>query len=601
MHHETWLKDVLVFLVAAGLIVPLFHRARFGAVLGFLLIGIAVGPSGFGAMSADFPWLRYLTIENRARVEPFAELGVMFLLFLIGIEMSTERLWSLRRYVAGIGSLQFLLSAIAFGVVLSLLGASGSAAIILGLGLAMSSTAVVLQLLEDQGRTATPLGQVAIAVLLFQDLMVAPVLFGVEILARGGDVLWGLAEAVLKAAVAIVAILVIGRFLLRPLFGIAARTASRELIMAMSLLLVISVATVTGYAGLSTALGAFLAGVLLSETEYRHQVEVDLAPFKGLLVGLFFITVGMSIDLRTVWDAIGAVLLAVATLLAIKALIVLAVSRICGVTPGVATEAAILLAQAGEFAFIVIGLGRYAGLLTADLAQMAAAIVGISMLLTPLLAIGARLVAGWIEAIEHRDRMPSDHLAQARDHVIIGGYGRVGQLIAQLLRAENVPYVALDVNPRRVRGTTRGDHDVFFGDAGRREFLRRAGAARARAFVVTVNSPRAAERMVVAAHQEQPGAPVFARARDAEHAARLLRLGAADVMPEAIEASLQLGARLLKTLGVPDEAIARRLEEVRLDEVQLAERATHGGAGHASHAAGARRAGNDRDRRSAAS
>ena len=191
MHHEAWLKDVLVFLVAAGLIVPLFHRARIGAVLGFLMVGVAVGPYGFGQLAGDYPWVRYLTIEDRARAAPFAELGVMFLLFLIGIEMSAERLWSLRRYVAGIGGLQFLLSAAVFGIGLSLMGAPGSAAVILGLGLAMSSTAVVMQLLEEQGRTATPVGQVAIAVLLFQDLMVAPVLFGVEILARGGNVASG--------------------------------------------------------------------------------------------------------------------------------------------------------------------------------------------------------------------------------------------------------------------------------------------------------------------------------------------------------------------------------------------------------------------------
>src|SRR5262245_10779640 len=216
MQHEAWLKDVLVFLVAAGLIVPLFHRARIGAVLGFLVIGIAVGPYGFGTLAADYPWLRYLTIEDRARVEPFAELGVMFLLFLIGIEMSVERLWSLRRFVAGIGSMQFLLSAAAFGVALSLFGASASAATILGAGLAMSSTAVVMQLLDEQGRTATPLGQVAIAVLLFQDLMVAPVLFGGEILARGGDVASGLAIALLQAVVTIAAILVAGRYVLRP-------------------------------------------------------------------------------------------------------------------------------------------------------------------------------------------------------------------------------------------------------------------------------------------------------------------------------------------------------------------------------------------------
>ncbi len=565
MHHETWLKDLLVFLVAAGLIVPLFHRARVGAVLGFLMIGVAVGPYGFGALAADYPWLRYLTIEDRARVEPFAELGVMFLLFLIGIEMSVERLWSLRRFVAGIGSVQFLLSAAAFGTTLSLIGASSSAAIILGLGLAMSSTAVVMQLLEEQGRTATPLGQVAIAVLLFQDLMVAPVLFGAEILARGGNIAAGLGWAVLTAAVAIAAILIAGRFLLRPLFSIAGRTGSRELIMAMTLLLVIGVAALTGYAGLSTALGAFLAGVLLSETEYRHQVEFDVAPFKGLLIGLFFITVGMSIDVRMVWGAIGTILLVVVLVLVVKASILYAACRLFGVARSVTVEAAILLAQTGEFAFIVIALGRSTGVVPGELAQGATAVVGISMVLTPFLAIGARALAGRMQRIEHRDRMPTD--AAATDHVIIGGYGRVGQVIAGLLRAENVPFVALDTNAELAsEGAKRGE-PVFLGDAARAEFLRRAGAAGARAFVVTVNSARAAERMVVAARKERPDVPVFARARDPAHAARLLKLGAVEVTLEAVEASLQLGARVLEGLGVSDDAITRRLDDMRNAEL----------------------------------
>jgi CPA2 family monovalent cation:H+ antiporter-2 len=567
MQHEAWLKDVLVFLVAAGLIVPLFHRARIGAVLGFLLIGVAVGPHGFGTLAADYPWLRYLTIEDRARVEPFAELGVMFLLFLIGIEMSVERLWSLRRLVAGVGSLQFLLSAAASAGALWLIGASASAAIVLGLGLAMSSTAVVMQLLEEQGRTATPLGRVAIAVLLFQDLMVAPVLFGAEILGRGGDVASGLAKALLTAAAAIAAILVAGRFLLRPLFSIAGKTGSRELIMAMTLLLVIGVAAVTGYAGLSTALGAFLAGVLLSETEYRHQIEIDLAPVKGLLIGLFFISVGMTIDIRVVWGAIGTILLAVVLLLVVKAVILFAACRLFGVALGVTVEAAILLAQAGEFAFIVIALGRITGLVPGDFAHAATAVVGISMMLTPLLAIGARLLAGRIQQIEHRDHLPTKDQAGHTDHVIIGGYGRAGRLIGQLLKAENVPFVALDTNAELVsEGARRGDA-VFLGDAARSEFLQHAGAAGARAFVVTVNSPRAAERMVAAARKERPDAPVFARARDPAHASRLLKLGAVQVTPEAVEASLQLGARLLEGLGVSDDAIARRLDTIRDQEL----------------------------------
>jgi predicted Kef-type K+ transport protein len=251
------LKDVLVFLAAAGLVVPLFHRARIGAVLGFLCVGIAVGPQGFGRLAEDFPWVRYLTIEDRDRVEPFAELGVLFLLFVIGLELSLPRLWSLRRYVAGIGGLQFALSALAIGAGLAVLGVPGSGAIVLGLCLAMSSTAIVMQLLEEQGRSTTPVGRIALAVLLFQDLMVAPVLFGVQILARGEqNAAVSLAAALLQAVLAVVAILAAGRYVLQPIFRFAAQTGSRDLIMAITLFMVVGVAAATGVAGLSTALGA---------------------------------------------------------------------------------------------------------------------------------------------------------------------------------------------------------------------------------------------------------------------------------------------------------------------------------------------------------
>ena len=355
MDHGPWLKDVLVFLAAAGLVVPLFHRARIGAVLGFLCVGIAVGPYGFGRLAEDVPWIRYLTIEDRDRVEPFAELGVLFLLFLIGLELSLARLWSLRRYVAGIGGLQFALSALAIGAGLAVLGVPGSGAIVLGLCLAMSSTAIVMQLLEEQGRSTTPVGRVALAVLLFQDLMVAPVLFGVQFLARDEQhVAVSLAGALLQAVLAVVAILAAGRYVLQPIFRFAAQTGSRDLIMAITLFMVVGVAAATGVAGLSTALGAFLAGLLLSETEYRHQIEIDIAPFKGLLIGLFFITVGMTIDIDAVWAHIGLVLAAVVALLAVKSLILLVASRAFGVSLAVAAEVAILLAQGGEFAFVVI-------------------------------------------------------------------------------------------------------------------------------------------------------------------------------------------------------------------------------------------------------
>jgi monovalent cation:H+ antiporter-2, CPA2 family len=567
LDHGAWLKDTLVFLAAAGLVVPLFHRARIGAVLGFLCVGIAVGPYGFGRLAADFPWLRYLTIEDRARVEPFAELGVLFLLFLIGLELSLARLWSLRRYVLGIGAVQFLLSALVLRVGMWAMGVSTSNAIVLGLCLAMSSTAIVMQLLEEQGRSATQVGRIALAVLLFQDLMVAPVLFGVEILGRGGrDVVPALAIAVLQAAVVLAVIVGAGRYLLQPIFRSAARTGSRDLIMAITLFVVVGVAAETGAAGLSSALGAFLAGLLLSETEYRHHIEIDIAPFKGLLIGLFFISVGMTIDLRAVWSNVGVILAAVAALLVVKSVVLFVASRVFRVSVAAAAEVAVLLAQGGEFAFVVIALARSSGLIAGELAQLATAVVGISMMVTPLCAVGGRWLGRRLQHVDHRHHMPAESASELRDHVVIGGYGRVGQTVGRLLAAENVPFIALDTNGELVAEWRKRGHSCFFGDAGRPELLARVGAAEARAFVVTVNARQSAERMVAAARKGRPDAPVFARALDADHAVRLLELGAVDVIPEAVEASLQLGGRLLESLGLSEEAVTLRLEELREQE-----------------------------------
>jgi CPA2 family monovalent cation:H+ antiporter-2 len=447
------------------------------------------------------------------------------------------------------------------------MGQGAAAAILLGLGLAMSSTAVVMQLLEEQGRIATTLGQVAFSVLLFQDLMVAPVLFGAQMLGSGGGVAFGLALAVAQAAVAIAVIAVVGRFVLRPIFHFAAQTGSRELIMAITLLIVLALASATGYAGLSTALGAFLAGMLLSETEYRHQVEIDLAPVKGLLIGLFFISVGMSIDLRVVWAQIGLIVAGVVALLAVKAITLLAASRLFRISWSVAAEVSILLAQGGEFAFVVIAFGRLAEILSTETAQIATAVVGLSMVATPLWARCGRWLGSRLQHIAHGEHMPRAGAGELSGHVVIGGYGRVGQAIAGMLEAENVPFIALDGNGELVREHRQRGASVYFGDASRGEFLDRAGAARARAFVVTVNSARAAERMVAAARKRRPDAAVFARAIDAAHAAQLLKLGAVAVVPEAVEASLQLGGRLLEHLGLPDEGVARRIAERRGHEL----------------------------------
>jgi len=569
VEHGIWLKDFVVFLAAAGLVVPLFHRARIGAVLGFLLVGLAVGPYGLGRLVEDFPWIRYLTIEDRARVAPFAELGVIFLLFLLGLELSILRLWQLRRFVLGIGGAQFVLSALAIGAIVAATGTEQPAAIVLGLCLAMSSTAIVMQLLEEQGRTATPVGRIALSVLLLQDLMVPLVLFGTELLGRkGSGIAVSLGAALLQAAVAVIAIGAAGYYLVRPLFRFAARTGSREFILAITLLIVIGMAGATGHFGLSTALGAFLAGLLLAETEYRHEVEVDLGPMKGLLLGLFFITVGMTVDVFAVWNQISLIVAAVLLLLLLKALVLFLACRMFGVPLGAAVELAILLAQAGEFAFVVIGLGYSGGIIAPEIAQLATVVVGISMMVTPVCAGAARWVGERMRRADHGRHMPAADLAELDGHIVIGGYGRVGQMIGKLLEAENIAFIALDTEGEAVTRHRQAGRPVYFGDAGRREILERAGAARARAFVVTVNTPRAAERMVIAARQIRPDAPILARATGPAHAARLLQLGAMDVIPEATEASLQLAARLLESLGLPDEAVERRIEGARERELR---------------------------------
>ena len=565
--HGIWLKDFFVFLAAAALVVPLFQRARIGAVAGFLLVGLAVGPYGLGRLAGEHEILRLVTIEDRARVEPFAELGVMFLLFLIGLELSLTRLWSLRRYVLGVGLVQFFGTGLAFTLIALLLGAGGTVAVLLGICAAMSSTAVVMQLLEEGGRSATPMGRVVLSVLLFQDLMVAPALFGVELLSRKGSTLaGGLAEAVLQAMVALIVIVLAGRFLLRPLFRLAGKSGSRDLIMAMTILIVVGMAAASGAGGLSTALGAFLAGILLGESEYRHQIEIDLGPFKGLLLGLFFVTVGMSIDLAAVaesWAVIAGIVLA---LIVLKAAITFGAARLFGVSLGVATESGLLLAQAGEFGFIIISLSLSAELVPAPLAQLVIAVAGLSMLLTPIGAALAVHVGRRLHEIDHRAHIPVDDGALT-DHVIIGGYGRVGQAVARMLAAEHIPYIVLETNGELVSELSKQSAGVYFGDAARGEMLARAGAARARAFAVTINGRRAAERMVIAARRQNPNALVLARAIDRAHADRLVELGAVALVPETVETSLQLGGRLLGAFGLSESDIETRLNELRRREI----------------------------------
>ena len=566
MSFEGWTRDLLIFLVTAGIVVPLFSRIRMGTVLGFLLAGVLLGPGGLGALAEDVDWLRYIAFDTDERVAPFADLGVLFLLFTVGLDLSFGRLWAMRRIVLGAGLAQMILSTVAIAAVVTWFNVGTSAAAIIGIGLAFSSTAITLQLLIQGKRLGSDVGRTSFGILLMQDLMVVPGVILITVLA--GDSALTVTEAVLRGvglAVAAVAIIVVaGRFVLRPLFNLAAATRSREIVVAIALLIAIGSALATEAAGLSAALGAFLAGLLLATSEYRHQVEVDIEPFKGLLLGLFFMTVGMSVDLSLVWRELLTVATGVAGLLLVKAALAYAAARVIGVRHPTAFESALLLAGAGEFAFVLLTLARREGLLEAGDLSFATTIVAVSMLLTPLLAAAGQR---WRARLARQDRdLVDGELGDAGPldgHVVIGGFGRVGETIARLLEATSTRYVAVDLDTRRVAAARADGRPVYYGDVGRKELVERIGGDKALGFVITSDAPVETDQTVAMLRAEWPDAKIFARAKDPAHAHRLLAMGATDVVPEAMEGSLQLAAHVLIGIGLPDAEVTQTIDEVR--------------------------------------
>jgi len=570
MIEAGWVKELLIVLATAGVVVPLFGRMRLGVVPGFLIAGVILGPAGLARLVGDYPWLSMITVLTPERVQPLAELGVLFLLFLIGLEFSLERLWMMRRLVLGLGSVQFIVSTalIIAGVVI--IGFDFEIALVIGLGLALSSTAIVMQLLIDARRFATPVGRVSIGILLFQDLMVVPVVIVIGLL--GGEaagVRGAIVEAIGLAVAALVTIIVAGRYLVGPLLRLAGMTGSRELIVAIALFLAIGTALLTSAVGLSSALGAFLAGLLLGESEYRHQLEVDIEPFKGLLLGLFFMSVGMSLDLAEVAIVPFAYFGALAALLILKGLVIFGAARLFGIERDVAVEAAFVLAGAGEFALVAFTLASGHQLLDPALHQFVVAVAALSMIAIPGLAIAGQRLG---RVLEHSRASTSDGVAEMdapglADHVVIGGFGRVGRTVGRVLDAENIPYVALDIRADRVAQYRKEGLPVYFGDASRKEILEKVGGANARAFVVTTDQPDATERMVRAILAAWPQATIHARALDGEHAHKLTEIGVTNVVPEALEGSLQLSGRILANIGLPDDAVDARLAVARENEI----------------------------------
>lgn len=560
-----YLRELIVFLAAAGLVVPFARRFRINPVLGFLSVGLLVGPHGAGRLAPEAPLLGHILIADTEGVRRLAEFGVVFLLFTIGLELSFQRLWGMRRLVFGLGSAQVLASGLVIGSIAFAFGNSLSASIVLGLSLALSSTAIVVQLLVEKFRLSTPVGRTGFGVLLLQDLAVVPILFLVHALGhRSAKTVLPIDVAVTlgRAGLFIVVTLLIGRGVIRPLFRLVGGSRSRELFMAAVLLVILGAALVAEVAGLSMALGAFLVGLVFAETEYRHQIDTDIEPFKGLLLGLFFMSVGMTLDPAAVWGNAAIVLAAAVGLMTIKSFILFLLARSFLLPRAVAAESALLLSQAGEFAFVAIATAMPLGLIAADIAQFMLMVVVITMFLTPVVAHVARRLAAQIEqASAAGAAVPADSL---EGHVIIAGFGRVGRIIARMLDEQRIPYVALEKDPAITALFHELGSAVYYGDATNQAVLARLGGDKAAALVSTLDEPRSAERAVAAAHRAWPHVPIFARARDSAEAGRLAAAGALAVIPETVEASLQLGELLLSRFDVPDETIAQMIEQHRI-------------------------------------
>ena len=573
MEHETTgsvLSQTLLFLAATCLVVPALRRARLSSVMGFLLIGVAMGPHALGRLAEGVPWLEGFALEAGEPVRLLAEMGVVFLLFVIGLEVSTERLWALRRYVFGLGISQVVLTSASITGVALAFGNTFAVSAVLGLAFALSSTALVLQLMRERHQLAAPVGRASFSVLLAQDLMVVPILFIVSALSEGEHAFGGnqIGLALLTAFAAMTAIVIAGRVALRPLFRWVAAIDSRDIFMAAAILAAIGMAAAAQAVGLSMALGAFLAGLLLAETEFRHQIEADLDPFKDLLLGLFFVTVGMQIDVMLVLREPLAILLGVLGLIVLKGAIIAPLARLFGLSWPRAIEMAFLLGQAGEFAFVVIAAARAGGVIPDDTADYMLMVTALSIFVTPFVAALGRRIA---KRRSGADGLGPDAEAHANEgHVVIAGFGRVGRTLADVLDTQQIGYVAIDADAAEVAAARKRDQPVHFGDASRSDVLASVGAAKAVAIVVTMDKSDAVERIVTEAKRAWPDVPVYARARDGDHARRLHAAGAALASPDTIEAALQLGEALLEGIGVPDEAARHVIEERREAEVAKA-------------------------------
>ncbi len=551
-------SDALVILGAAGLVIPAFARFRVSPVIGFILVGMLVGPFGLGQLTTQAPWLYYLTISNPHSIEPFAEFGIILLLFSIGLELSFKRLWAMRAQVFGTGPAELIGSAVLIAIAVHLLGQDWAGAAGLGLALALSSTALVLPLVG----TTSPVGRGAFAMLLFEDLALVPIIFARGAMApTASDEGWvGIAGVALRGAATVVVMYLGGRLVLPRLFAQAARTKSPELFLAASLLVVIVASVATTAAGLSPIVGALLAGLLIAETEYHTEVEVMTAPFKGLALGVFLITVGMSVNLREVLDNWPALLTAVVAVVGVKAVVTFLLLRVAQTGRGIAAETGLLMGSPSETTLIVLATAAQAQLILPSTAAFWQTVTAIGLTITPLLAkAGQRLSRGIDRA--PIDAGPIDD-GEGPGTVVIG-FGRVGRMVADMLKIHGQRYLAVDADIDNVADARRAGHPVLFGDVARAELIDRLDLTRARALILTMDDPVLTVRLARRMRALAPELPIIARARDPQHAAELYRAGVTDAVPETLESSLQLSEAVLVDLGVAMGPVIASIHEKR--------------------------------------
>ena len=556
------LHEAAIFLAAAVVAVPLCRLLGFGSVLGYLAAGVAIGPDGL-ALVTD--------VDN---ILHFSELGIVLLLFVIGLELQPSRLWVLRHNVFGLGALQVAACGVPLGLAAWGLGVAPIPAVVIGAGLALSSTAFVLQLLAERGQLTTHHGRAGFTILLFQDLAVLPLLAAMPLLAAGGADLEPAAMARDAGAVVgvLLALVLGGHYALRPILRLVARTRTHEIFTATALLLVLGSALAVSAVGLSMALGAFVAGVLLADSEFRHELEATIEPFKGLFLGLFFIAVGMSADLGLVAARPGAVIGLAAGLIALKAGVLFVLARLWGLDRRAAPALAVLLSQGGEFGFVLFSAAAGRGILDGGTADLLIAVVTLSMAATPLLVLAnERLLQPRLAGAapqRPRDRIEADESHAAP--VIIAGFGRFGQIVGRMLRVARIPFTALELNPAQVDFVRRYGNRVYYGDPSRLEVLRAAGAEHARALVLALDDVEASVRAATTARHHYPKLAVYARARNRQHAHRLMELGVRVIVRETFDSSLDLATRLLTGLGWPPERAAEAAARFRAhDEATL--------------------------------